>query len=156
MVAAPVAAMRAVPSMALETTLAVGETEGVMAEGPSDTAMVAEETSRELSLGLTPEGHHPLMWDEPPLRWLSPWDPSLELFTLDAAAEGMEQEKLCEGFTAALEALNQASSTLQDVIIPTGQVFTWSCLPISFFFIYFCFLTTIFFQSLIARSQEKS
>ena len=68
----------------------------------------------------------------------------------------MEREKLSEGFMAMLEALNQASDTLRDVIIPSGRVFTWSCLSISFFFIYFCFLTTIFVQSLIAHSQEKS
>ena len=90
-----------------------------MAKGPSDTAVVAEETGRDLSLVLTSEGHHPPMWDEPPLRWVSPWEPSSELFTLDDAAEGMEQEKLSEGFTATLEALNQASGTLRDVIIPT-------------------------------------
>jgi len=37
---------------------------------------------------------------------VSPWDPSAELFTLDDAAEGMEREKLSEGFTVVLEALN--------------------------------------------------
>ena len=55
-----------------------------------------------------------------------------------------------------LEALNQASGALRDVTIPIGQVFTWSCLVISSLFIYFCFLTTVFFQSLIAHSREKS
>ena len=39
-------------------------------------------------------------------------DPSSELFTLDDAAEGMEREKLSEGFTATLEALNQVSGIL--------------------------------------------
>ena len=77
-----------------------------MVEGPSDIVVVAEETGRELSLGLTPEGHHPLTWDEPSLWWVSPQDPSLELFTLDDAAEVMEREKLHKGFTATLEALN--------------------------------------------------
>ncbi|XP_066396181.1 uncharacterized protein [Miscanthus floridulus] len=47
------------------------------------------------------------MWDEPPFQWVIPWDLSLELFTLDDAAEGMEREKLSEGIMAALEALNQ-------------------------------------------------
>ena len=42
----------------------------------------------------------------PLLRWVSSWDPSSELFTLDDAAEGMEPENLNEGFTAMLEALN--------------------------------------------------
>ena len=118
--------------------------------------MIVEETSKELSLALPSEGHHPPTWDEPLFWWVSLWDPSLELFTLDDAAEGMEREKLREGFMATLEALNQASGILQEVIIPIGHVFTWSCLPISFFFIYFCFLTNVFFQALIAHSREKS
>ena len=83
-------------------------------------------------------------------------DPSSELFTLDDVAEGMERENLNEGFMATLEALKQDRGAHRDIIIPTSQVFTWSCLSISFFFIYFCFLTTVFFQSLIARSWEKS
>ena len=127
-----------------------------MAKGPSDTTTVAEETGKELSLVLTSEGHHLPMWDEPSFRWVSPWDPSLELFTLDDAAEGMERENLNGGIAAVLEALNQFRGALRDVIIPNSQVFTWSCLLISSFFIYFCFLTAIFFQSLIACSREKS
>ena len=106
MVAAPKAAARAVPPMALETTPAVGGMEGVMAKGPSDTAVIAEETGRELSLVLTSEGCHPPMRDEPLLWWVSPQDPSLELLTLDDAAEGMEQESLNEGIMVTLEALN--------------------------------------------------
>ena len=73
---------------------------------------VAERTDRELSLVLPSEGCHRPMRDEPPLRWVSPWDLSSELFTLDDAAEGMEREKLSEGFTATLEALNQAKYSL--------------------------------------------
>ena len=70
---------------------------------------------------------------------MSPWDPSLEHFTLGDAAEGMEREKLRKGFTVTLEALNQANGALRDVIVSTGQVFTWSCLPISFFLHIFLF-----------------
>ena len=55
---------------------------------------------------------------------MSPRDLSSELFTLDDAAEDMEWESLNEGIMATLEALNQSRGTLQDVIIPTGQVFT--------------------------------
>ena len=76
-----------------------------------------------MSLVLTPGGSHLPMWDEPLLRWVSPQDPSSELFTLDDAAKGMERESLNEGITAALEALNQAKGTLRDVIAPTGWVF---------------------------------
>ena len=57
----------------------------------------AEKTGRELSLVPPLEGHRPPTWDEPPFRWVSPWDPSSELFTLDNATEGMEREKLSEG-----------------------------------------------------------
>ena len=112
MVVAPEAAACPVLPAALETTSAMGPTEGVMAKGPSNTVVVAKETGRELSLVLTSEGHHPPTWDERPLRWVSPWEPSSELFTLDDAAEGMERENLNEGFTAVLEALNQARGAL--------------------------------------------
>ena len=72
MVVAAKAATRAVPPTATEMTPAVGEMEGIMAEGPSDATAVVEETSRELSLTLPSEGHHPPAWDEPPFRWVSP------------------------------------------------------------------------------------
>ena len=68
----------------------------------------------------------------------------------------MERESLDEGITAVLEALNHAWGTLCEVIVPTGRVFTRSCLSPSSFFMYFCVLTIIFFQSLIACSREKS
>ena len=106
MAATPEAATCPVLPAAPETMPAVGRTEGVMAQGPSDTMAVAEETDRELSLVLTSKGHHPPAQDEPPLRWVSPWDPLSELFTLDNAAEGMERKNLNEGFMATLEALN--------------------------------------------------
>ena len=124
MVAVLEAAVCPMPPMAPETTLAVGGTEGVMAEGPSNATAVAEETGRELSLALTSESRYPPARDESPLWWVSPWDPSSELFTLDDATEGMERESLNEGITAALEALNRARGTLRDVIVPIGRVFT--------------------------------
>ena len=123
-VAAPEAAARPVLLAALETAPVLGRMEGVVVEGPPDTMAVAKETGRELSLVLTSEGHHPPMQDEPPLRWVSPWDPSSKLFTLDDAAKGMARDSLNEGITATLEALNQARGALRDVIIPTGHVFT--------------------------------
>ena len=92
--------------VAQESTPVVGRTEGVVAEGPSDTMVVAEETGRELSLVLISEGRHLPVRDEPLLRWVSPQDPSSEPFTLDDAAEGTEQESLNEGIMATLEALN--------------------------------------------------
>ena len=111
-VAAPEAAPHPVLPVAQETTPVVGKTEGVMAKGPSDIMVVAEQTGRELSLVLTPGGNHPPMQDEPLLRWVSPQDLSSELFTLDDAAEGMERDSLNEGIMAVLEALNQARGAL--------------------------------------------
>ena len=65
MVAAPEAAAHPVLLATLETTPAMVRMEGVVAEGPPDTAVVAEETGRELSLVLTSEGRHPPAQDEP-------------------------------------------------------------------------------------------
>ena len=106
------AAAHAMPSTATETTPAMGGTEGIMAEGPSNAVAVVEETGRELSLALTLESHHPPVWDGPPLRWVSPWDPSSKVFTLDDAAKGTEWESLNKRITTALEALNQTRGTL--------------------------------------------
>ena len=72
MVAAPKTAMHPMLPTAPEMMPVVGRTEGVMAEAPSVTAVVVEETGRELSLVLTSEDRHPPTWDEPLLRWVSP------------------------------------------------------------------------------------
>ncbi|XP_066315515.1 uncharacterized protein [Miscanthus floridulus] len=69
MVAALDATAHPVLPVAPKTTSAVGRMDGVMAKGPSDTTVVAEETGRELSLVLTLGGLHPPMQDEFPLRW---------------------------------------------------------------------------------------
>ena len=42
------------------------------------------------------------------------------LFTLDDAAESMERESLDVGIAFMLEALNHATGTLPDVVIPSG------------------------------------
>ena len=87
---------------------------------------------------------------------MDPQDPTSILFSLDDATESIERESLNEGISAMLEALNQDRGVLCDVIIPTGRVFAYSLLSLSYFFMYLCVLTLIFFQSLIARSREKS
>ena len=90
-VAATEAAARLALPAAPETMPIVRRTEGAVAEGPPDTTVVVEETDRELSLVLTLGDSHPPMRKEPLLLWGSPQDPSLELFTLDDDAEGMER-----------------------------------------------------------------
>ena len=44
------------------------------------------------------------------------------LFTLDDATESMDRESLNLGVASVLKALNHATGTLCDVIIPSGQV----------------------------------
>ena len=63
---------------------------------------VAEETDRELSLVQPSQSRHLSTRDEPLPRCVSLWDPSSECFTLDDVAEGLEREKLSEGFVATL------------------------------------------------------
>ena len=78
------------------------------------------------------------------------------LFTLNAAAESMEQESLDVGIVFVLEALDHATGALRDVIVPSGQVLfvpaTCLFLPLYTFYI----LTIISLQSLIAHSWGKS
>ena len=74
-------------------------------------------------MALTSEGSRSLAWDEPLLRWTNPQDPASTLFTLDDAVESMEQESLDVGIVSMLEALNHATGTLRDVVVPSGRVF---------------------------------
>ena len=61
------------------------------------------------------------------------------LFTLDDAAESMEQESLDVGIASMLKALNHALGALHDVVVPSGRVLfhPTSCLylPFSIFYI---------------------
>ena len=66
------------------------------------------------------------------------------LFTLDDAVESMEQESLDVGITSVLDALNQATGALRDVVVPFGRVLfglaSYAYLPLYTF----CVLTIIF------------
>ena len=79
-------------------------------------------------------------------------DLALTLFTFDDATESMERESLDVGIVSVLEALDNTTGALHDVIVPSSQVLLGptSC-PFSSS-IYFCILTSISLQSLIARS----
>jgi len=70
------------------------------------------------------------------------------IFTLDDGAKDKDRESLGNRIMAMLDALNHAQGALRDIIVPTGQVFAWSCLLI-FSFIYFYFLITCLFSSLL-------
>ena len=50
-------------------------------------------------------------------------DPSSALFSLDDVAESVERENLDIGFSAVMNALNQASGALREIIVPSSWVF---------------------------------
>ena len=142
-------AARSTPLVTQVTAPDMGRTEGDATEGSLDIVALAERTDGESSLALMSGGSH-----SP--RGTSPYSGGQIHRTLDDAAESMERESVDEEIAAVLKALDHARGALREVIIPTSQVFTRPCLSPSFFFMYFCGLTIIFFQSLIARSREKS
>ena len=49
-------------------------------------------------------------------------DPTSVVFSIDDASESMERENLDIGFSTLLDALNQASGALREILIPSGQV----------------------------------
>jgi hypothetical protein len=49
-------------------------------------------------------------------------DPSSALFSLDDAAESLERENLDIGFSAALNALNEATGALREILAPSSRV----------------------------------
>ena len=71
-------------------------------------------------------------------------DPSSALFSLDDVAESIERENLDIGFLDVMNALNQASGALHEIIIPSSRVSA----SFSSFFSYHCvfvFLIPVFF-----------
>ena len=78
------------------------------------------------------------------------------LFTLDDAAESMEQESLDVGIAYVLEALNHATGALHNVVVPSGRVlFGPAFCPYPSLYVFYI-LTIVFLQSLIAYSHGKS
>ena len=71
-------------------------------------------------------------------------DPSLALFLLDDVAKSVDQENLDIGFSAMINALNQANGALREIIIPSSRVFalfssfSYPCI--------FVFLIPVFFS----------
>jgi len=92
----------------------VGGSPGIMA--------VVGRTRRELPLALLSGGNRFPTRGEPPLQWMAAEDPTSALFSLDDAAESLEQEYLDIGFSAMMNALNQASGALREILVPTSQV----------------------------------
>ena len=53
---------------------------------------------------------------------MDPQDPASTLFTLEDAAESMEQESPDVEITSVLDALDHATGALRDVVVLSGQV----------------------------------
>ena len=144
------------PPTAQATAPNVGRMEGDAPEDSSNIMAVAERTGGELSLALMLQGSHSPARGEPLLRWTNLEDSTLTRFTLDDATESMERESLNVGVTSVLEALDHAQGALAYVVVPVGRVLAKSCFSLFHFSAYYCILTIVFFQSLIARSRGKS
>ena len=98
----------------------VGLMEEDMAEGSLVIMMVVGRTQREPPLALLSGGGHSPTRGEPPLQWMAAEDPSSTLFSLDDAAESLERENMDIGFSAALNALNEASGALREILAPSS------------------------------------
>ena len=71
-------------------------------------------------------------------------DPTSALFSLDDVAENMEQENLDIRFSAVMNALNQDSGALCEIIVPSSRVSTSFSTFISYPCV-FVFLILVFF-----------
>ena len=95
-----------------------------MVRGSSVVMTVVGRTQREPPLALLSGGGHSPTRGEPPLQWMAAEDPTLALFLLDDAVESLERENLDIGFSAALNALNEASGALREILVPSSRVST--------------------------------
>ena len=94
------------------------------AGGSLGVVVVVERTSRRSPLALLSMGSHSPMRGELPLQWMATEDPTSALFSLDDAAESLEWENLDIGFLVALNALNEASGALREILVPSSRVST--------------------------------
>ena len=102
----------------------VGRMEEDMAGGSSGIMAVVERTRRRSPLALLSGGSCSPMRGEPLLQWMDAEDPTSALFSLDDAAESLERENLDIGFSAVMNALNQASDAFCEILVPSSQVST--------------------------------
>ena len=101
-------------------------------------------TRRRSPLALLSGGTRSPVQGEPLLQWMDARDPTSALFLLDDVAESMERENLDIGFSAVMNALNQANGALHEIIVPSSRVSA----SFSSFFSYTCvfvFLILVFF-----------
>ena len=93
-----------------------------MARGSSVVMTVVGRTRREPPLALLSGGGRSPTRGELPLQWMATEDLSSSPFSLDDAAESLERENLDIGFSATLNALNEASGALCEILAPSSRV----------------------------------
>ena len=116
-----------------------------MVGGSSGVLAVVGRTRGRLPPALLSGGIRSPARGEPPLEWMDARDPTSALFSLDDVAESMERESLDIGFSVVMNALNQATGSMREIIVPSSQV---SALFSPFFSCpcVFVFLILVFFS----------
>ena len=74
-------------------------------------------------------------------------DPSSALFSLDDVAESVERENLDIGFSAVMNALNQANGVLREIIVPSSRVFALFSSSFSYPCVFVFFIPVFFSES---------
>ena len=74
-------------------------------------------------------------------------DPTSALFSLDDVAETLERENLDIGFSAMMNALNQASGALHEIIVPSSQVSALFSTFFSYPCVFVCLILVFFLES---------
>ena len=115
---------QSVPPATQATVLEVGRMEEDMTGGSPGIMAVVERTHRWSPPALLTRGSRSPVRGEPPLQWMAAEDPTSALFSLDDAAESLERENLDIRFSAALNALNEASGALREILAPCSRVST--------------------------------
>ena len=121
-----------------------GRTGEDTAGGSLGVLAVVERTRRRSPLALLSGGSRSPVRGEPPLQWMDAQDPTSALFSLDDVAESMERENLDIGFSAVVNALNQASGALREIIVPSSRVsasfstfFSYPCVFVLLILVFF-------------------
>ena len=116
----------------------VGQTGEDTAGGSPGILAVVGRTCRSSPPAPLSGGSRSPMRSEPSLHWMDARDPSSALFSLDDVAESVERENLDIGFSAVMNALNQASEPYAKSLFLLARY--PPCFPLSFrilVFLYF-------------------
>ena len=137
-------AAQSVPPAVPAAVLGEGRTEEDTAGGSSGILAVVGRTRRRSPPALLSGGIRSPTRGESWLQWMDARDPTSALFSLDDVAESMERESLDIGFSAVMNALNQATGAMREIIVPSSRV---SALFSPFFLCpcVFVFLILVFF-----------